>query len=379
VATVGGIGSAAARMLRAGASAPTSAAQPGVITVRVPAVAVGALAVGATAGLAWWLLRGRNQGGADPAVPTEQPKPLPAPSTVDVRLGQLNVRNLFDLVDDPRKQDVVPDPAAHELHLRKLALTLRDTMGAPDVVALQEVENIEVLRTLASRPELAGLGYEPILLEGRDPRGIDVAMLYRADRVRPTSIQAWDPDGVSATGRKVKTFTRPPLVVRFEPTSTGDARAGAFDVVSAHLTSRLQGDDGERRRAQQASALADAIDGARLADPRTPLLLAGDLNMTPEEAPYLQLVARDAAGGARLLEPLLGITEGERHSYRRGSVRELLDHVLVTPDPSVVVGGARILHVNTTAGAALARNPDVPDGASDHDPIVLELALGSRG
>lgn len=94
---------------------------------------------------------------------TRATEPLATGST-RVRIGQLNVKNLFDTVDEPRRQDTVVTAATLESQLGKLALTLRDTMGAPDVVALQEVENIGVLRQLAAHPLLAELGYEGELL-----------------------------------------------------------------------------------------------------------------------------------------------------------------------------------------------------------------------
>lgn len=288
----------------------------------------------------------------------------------EITLGQLNTGNLFDTEDTPRRQDDVPTADEYEQHLRKLALTLRDTMGGPDVVTLQEVENERVLEDLVDRPELADLGYRPIIREGRDIRGIDVAMLYREDRVEPAAIATWDPDGESATGRRSKVFTRPPLVVDFQSSGSSDASRGAVTVATVHLTSKVQGEAGERRRLQQSAAITDAVNAARSAAPSTPVVISGDFNMTSDEQPYRTLRS-DAARGADLLAPLDEIAEEDRYSYRRGSKRDLLDHVLVTSD--LAASEARIPHSNTAATAAIKRDPDQPGGASDHDPVVLRL------
>ncbi|MCZ4496096.1 MAG: hypothetical protein JWM25_679, partial [Thermoleophilia bacterium] len=58
--------------------------------------------------------------------PTQPAAPQPAPQQ-DISIGQLNAYNLFDTVDDPRKQDDVRTEAEYDLHLHRLALTLRDT------------------------------------------------------------------------------------------------------------------------------------------------------------------------------------------------------------------------------------------------------------
>lgn len=372
----------------AAATAPTAARAPGSFTLSLRVstpVLVGGIALLGAAGLGAWFLARRGSDPAPPAPnptpptpsPTAPPTPTPTPAPVpqpafDVRVGQLNAKNLFDTVDDPAKQDDVPTAEHHAQHLRKLALTVRDVLHAPDVIALQEVENEHALRELATHPELAGLGYEGILREGRDPRGIDVALMYRRDRVQPVAIETWDPLGASPSGRRTRTFTRPPLVVDFAPAGAPDGSSN-LRVATAHLTSRLQGADGERRRSDQAAALSAGVDAAAGG---AGLVLAGDLNMAPGEAPYEALVGpRDAAAGPRLLEPLSAIPLEERYSYRRGRTRELLDHVLVTPRAGLQVTDPAIPHVNTEATAAAVRDPDHPAGASDHDPVVVRVRV----
>ena len=136
-----------------------------------------------------------------------------AATTESVTVMTFNVQNLFDNVDDPGKDDKAYLPiaakqnAAHveacneidvdrwrdeclnldwsdaaiDVKLDVLAASIRqvdDGRGA-DIIALQEVENAAILDRLRSE-KLADLGYlPPVLIEGGDLRGIDVAFLSR--------------------------------------------------------------------------------------------------------------------------------------------------------------------------------------------------------
>jgi endonuclease/exonuclease/phosphatase family metal-dependent hydrolase len=132
-----------------------------------------------------------------------------------VTIMTFNVENLFDTRDDAGKDDrtylplamkqtaehkaacaEVEVPAWREQCLdwdwsedileRKLAvlaeaiLQVNDGQG-PDILALQEVENLPILERLRTE-YLSGSGYRPsILIEGYDNRGIDVAFLSKLE------------------------------------------------------------------------------------------------------------------------------------------------------------------------------------------------------
>jgi len=143
--------------------------------------------------------------------PAEETVVEPAPTTVTIMT--LNAQNLFDNEDDPNKDDKAYLPAeakqsdAHiaacneieveswrdeclyldwtggaiDYKMELLSAVIRqidDGRGA-DIIAFQEVENIEILERLRSE-FLADAGYgAPILIEGDDLRGIDVAFLSK--------------------------------------------------------------------------------------------------------------------------------------------------------------------------------------------------------
>jgi len=152
----------------------------------------------------------------DPSTRSSADKIGPAAAQSDlaqISIMAFNVENLFDTDDDPGKNDATylpastkSDPehiaacnlievdswredclyldwgeAALRFKLEQLAATIlayNEGLG-PDIIALQEVENIRVLDRLR-RDHLGAADYgPPILIEGGDARGIDVAFLSR--------------------------------------------------------------------------------------------------------------------------------------------------------------------------------------------------------
>lgn len=139
-----------------------------------------------------------------------------------VSIMAFNVENLFDNRDDPGKDDKTFLPiaakrsAAHKAECAKIEverwrkqcldwdwsdatidrklsavaaaiLQVGDGRG-PDIVALQEVENLGILERLRTE-YLADAAYGPaILIEGNDRRGIDVAFLSRLELAEPARL-----------------------------------------------------------------------------------------------------------------------------------------------------------------------------------------------
>jgi predicted extracellular nuclease len=344
------------------------------------------LLLGGAAALGALLLTGcsRRQPQAAPPPTSQEPSrstggPTPTPPTAsDVTIGQLNAQNLFDTVDTPRVQDEVLTPEAYERKLGKLALAIRDSMGTPDVVAMQEVENEQVLRDLAARPELREFGYAPLIVEGSDPRGIDVAYLYRPAKVDLLRSEQRRTTYVSDSGRNIQLFTRPPLVATFQPhAASADARAGAaFTMINNHFTSQLQGDDGARKRLLQAAfvrSLADGSAGVELLDPARVVVL-GDLNEGLDGPAYAQLVSGPSEERPAYVNAATHLPEADRYSWRDGTHRQLLDHVLLPPALDARVGVVHIPHINSDPSEREADVPGTPLRSSDHDPVVVTFA-----
>ncbi len=111
-----------------------------------------------------------------------------------------NVENLFDPENDPRPGDDEFTPQGerhwtpHKLeqktaHLAKV-IVAAGGWEKPAIVGLCEVEDRFVLEKLINHPLLKKTGYHIIHKDAPDHRGIEVAMLYRADVFAPESYSA---------------------------------------------------------------------------------------------------------------------------------------------------------------------------------------------
>ena len=109
-------------------------------------------------------------------------------------IGFYNVENLFDIYDDPVKNDeeFLPDgrnnwtQAKYEKKLHNIARVInamKEENGVyHTVLGVSEIENRLVLEDLVSLPELAGANYQIVHYDSPDARGVDVALLYRPDQ-----------------------------------------------------------------------------------------------------------------------------------------------------------------------------------------------------
>lgn len=290
-----------------------------------------------------------------------------------LRIAQLNAHNLFDTVDD-RQQDDVVSPAELQLKLDKLAHAIADDLDSPDIVAMEEVENLAVLERLAGHPLLAKGGYRAVLLEGSDPRGIDVGVLYRDTSVglsSATQLNTMVPSG--ASGRLTKLFTRPPLVARFDPVGGAVDAAEGVTLLVNHFTSKLGGADADVRRLAQAQFVDQAVATMVGLDPSVRALVVGDLNAGEGEPAYQALM--DASTGAGLVDVTLGIPPDDRFTYIFRAHRDKLDHMFASPALAEAIEGATILHSNTSASEEDRMDPTTGRGASDHDPLVATFAI----
>ena len=237
----------------------------------------------------------------------------------------MNCENLFDTRHDPSKQDqeFLPDGPRHWTTYRywqKLndvgRAILACSYDLPDVVALCEVENDTVLHDLSRRSLLRNAGYEYLMTESPDVRGVDVAILYRPARFQPLCYE-------SLYVKPVKGMrpTRDILYVKGRIV-TGDTLH--FFIV--HAPSRYGGERTSRPfRLQVARVLAHAIDSL---GGLQNIVVAGDFN-DYDNSPALKLLYR--SGMSNITKNAAGSLNRARATYRFKGLWRSLDHVLVSP------------------------------------------------
>ncbi len=265
------------------------------------------------------------------------------------RLMTWNPKNLFDPYP-PHPEDLpLPSPEEYEVALAKVAHTIV-AGGAPDVVALQEVENSTVLEALVSHPALAPFAYRPVLVEGSDPRGIDVAYLVRQDGVELLEIRQ------VATPKELT--TRPMLLLRL--------RIGAEP--NNHFTALSDGEsESQPRQTAQAVWVAEIVKSLLATEPQACLAVMGDLNAFPDSPPITTLLQ------VGLEDPFKHLPETERYTYIYQGISQTLDYILVTPCLMDLLERADVLRLNADYPPPLP-NDTSPEHKSDHDAVVITFS-----
>lgn len=333
---------------------------------------------------------------------TARPVPGVAPAALgEFTVASFNLENLFDPIDTPGKADPCDrdqrgrpcaeriTPADYALKLTKAGQAIRDSLGAPTIVAVQEVESLDVLNALAATPELAPYGYGAVLLEGLDPRGIDVGLLYRDDRatvIRAEQRNACATDDLGFGGGEARcstrgdgvldgyaVATRPPLIVSLTVRDSAGTVERPLTVIVNHWKSRAgtdpTGQQFTARRVAEAQLVAGVVNELLAADPNAAIMVVGDLNDFVDSAPLRALTEGTPLRNLATIAP-----ESGRYSYIYQGLSQILDHLLVTPNLRAATIGFTYLHLNADYPAALAAQPN-PYRVSDHDPPLGRFRL----
>lgn len=327
-----------------------------------------------------------------------------------VSVMTFNVENLFDAQDDPGKEDHTYLPAARKktaahrelceriprkpwreecLHwdwseeavgakiarVAAAVLQIADGRG-PDVVVLQEVENLAVLERLR-REGLKAAGYRPaVLIEGDDARGIDVGVLTRlkpggTPRLHKIPFEHMTP----AQLRDSRGILEVPLLL---PDGT------PLTVFAVHLPAPFHPREFREQALSHLAGLKRALPAGTLA------LAAGDFNV-PYEEDAKHRVWRRLAEPEWLVAHRIGCGDCRGTSYYPPQDSwSFLDTVLLSRGlhpagdaPWVVLPeSVRVADAapeqRTERGTPWSFEPGSKRGTSDHWPLVVELARRAR-
>ncbi|MBI1792475.1 MAG: hypothetical protein HYR60_33550 [Acidobacteria bacterium] len=237
--------------------------------------------------------------------------------------------------------------------LDRLAAGIRGQLRSPELVAIEEVEDLELLAELGAR---AG-GYQAVLLKGCDFSGINVGLLYNPDRVRvltTTQLQAEAPQFRKGPctlpdGRRFSQilFDRPPL--RADLALDGIP----VTVLVNHWRSQIGG-RGEQRQAS-AEFLVEELRRAAIPN----LIVLGDFNDSEDSEPVRTLAERAGLTNTTWLAPL-----DVRYSLLFEGISQALDHILLSPSLAGRLIDSGYAHYN-------ADFP--PERAADHDNPWVRL------
>jgi uncharacterized protein len=327
-------------------------------------------------------------------------QPVTAPAPYEFTIASFNLQRFFDTTDDTGISDAVLTAAAFATRLNKISLTVRDVLRAPDIIGVQEVENLTTLQAIATKINDdavasggANSGYQAYLVEGNDPGGIDVGFLVKGARTRVDEVVQLGKDATyldPLSNQQATLNDRPPLLLR---AVIQNPAGGLFavTVIVNHLRSLLSLTDpatGARVRAKrlaQAEFLANLIQARQTANPNELIVAIGDFNAFQFSDGYVDSIGSikgtptPANGvllpGADLVNPdLINLTEllnpEQRYSYIFNGSAQTIDHVLITSNLRPLLSRYEIARSNADFPEALRNVPTRPERVSDHDAPI---------
>ena len=316
-------------------------------------------------------------------------------------VATFNLHDLFDTVDDPLKDDTVLSSTEYQRRLQKRLLAVHTELKEPHILAVQEVESLAVLQDLVGRPEIQA-DYDAVWVDGPDPRGLEVAVLYRADLLELVSYQtrqdcttlidglgpdgnddvhnpqnalACDTDG-NGTFDGNRLFSRPPLVARFKVCPAGCQEPGGeqgeifyLQVIANHWKSKTEDtrwtEYTQPRRILEAQFVSELVQEIHSANPDDSLLILGDLNDFPVSQPLTILK------NAGLVDLVSRIEKSARYTYVFQGVSQVLDYVLFYPSRDLAPVTVTPVHINADYPAIYEGQADTFLRSSDHDPLLV--------
>lgn len=330
---------------------------------------------------------------AEPALP----RPVPLRQAGEFTVATQYLDALYDTVNDAATADVVNTNAMFVLQLGKISAQIRTVLGAPDVVAMQNVENLTVLEALAQRirDDDASVDYAAHLIEGGASNGLDIGLLTRSDTVEVHSVTAIGV-GMTLTTDGSPLFAQPPLVL--EGAYLGDHGKTLIAVLGVQLATRAGIDDLDAalvkaRRVEQADYLAAYVQARQSANPYLRLIVAGNFNAHEFSDGYVDVLGKvtgdpdpggDEANTLDVVDPdlinlTLALPAAERYSHVEQGSAEALDHILTGVPANALVSLVAYTRGNADAPAVYELQPDVALGSSSRDGQVAFLQQPAAG
>ena len=346
------------------------------------------------------------------------PVPVAPPGAGEYTLASLDLQRFYDDVDDMSIGEPVLTTVAFANRVEKASRAIRQFLWTPDIVAVQEAENLPALQVLASRVNADAVtagdpdpGYVAFLVEGQDPSGLDIGFLVRTSPVsgsRPrVAVQAVvqelagtllvNPDSSTAS-----LWEHPPL--RLDAVVNGSGGVSqAIEVINVQFRSRddidgiapgtngwaMVGAEVRGRRHSQASDLADLVQTRQTADPTERIAVVGGFESFPFNDGFVDVLATlrgtpapdsetaVSGDGADRVNPDLQLLEPEIPGYSvidRGDAAAT-DHVVVTDDLEEKATGLQYAHIAADFPETARNTALTATRVSDHDPLVASFVL----
>lgn len=309
----------------------------------------------------------------------------------EATIGTLNLHRFFDDDDDPNLSEPLPTPEEYHGKLNKLSKYIREVLLAPDILAVQEAENLNVLSDLANKikSDDGRLAYTPYLVEGNDVGGIDVGFLIHNSITVDTIAQLGDAETFTFDGSLL--HDRPPLLLR-ATLPNGEP----ISIMNLHLRSLSGIDDpvdGTRvrqKRHEQATSVSLLVQNQQAGNSDANLVVIGDFNAFQFTDGYVHVLGQITGAPAdatqalipgtdnvnpNLINETLSLPPVELYSFDFQGSAQAIDHVLVSQVLEPLVSGIAYGRGNADAATIYESDGSTALRASDHDGLVLYVKL----
>ncbi len=308
------------------------------------------------------------------------PQPVRSKAGGEVTVASLNLLNLRESNADLRYQ--------------KLSLYIREVLGSPDVIGVQEVYQQAALAKLATQisTDDPNVVYTAHVVQTANSQA--VGFLVRSG----VTVEAGSPTehGSGETFVDPRDNSNDPVHDRLPLMLKASVGDFAFTVIDIHNRSLIDTDDPARGVWVRAKRLAQAQSVARLVQQQNgagaKLVVVGDYNAYQFTDGYVDVVgqikgslrpSRNLLSGPDLVQPNLcnlvdGMPAAEQYSLLFVGTPQALDHALVNRPMSRHVVEMQYGRGNVDA-AGVERNNANALGSSDHDGLVVFLSTTDRG
>ena len=346
------------------------------------------------------ILTDPNSGATASGNVSATPVPVAAPN--ELTIANFNMEHFYDTVNDPTTDDVALTPTAFANRLNKASLAIRNVLNTPDIIGIEEMENLATLQTLAAKIDAdataAGQpapGYQTFLFPGNDISGINTALLVKST-INVTSVVQVGKDTtfVQPDGSTALLNDRPPLVMTASASQPGSDTSLPFTMVVNHLRSLLSIDDpvdGPRVRAKrevQAEFLANLLQAHQAAGEN--VISVCDCNSFEFSDGYVDVVGailghpvpadQVVLASPDLVDPDLTdlistLPHDQQYSYDFNGSHQTLDHVIVNQSLLAKFSRYAIARNDADFPEVFRNDPNRPERISDHDMPVAYFIL----
>lgn len=314
-----------------------------------------------------------------------------------IRVMFYNTENLYDTEDDPatNDDDFTPTGKMHWTKLRydKKLINIYKVITAvggwqpPEIIGLSEIENRKVLNDLFLNTPLSAFRYGIVHYESQDPRGIDVGLAFRSDRMRVYKQEKIIIHNREHPHMKTRDILFASFIVDKKDT---------LNVFVNHWPSRRRGElESEDLRLNVASILRFKIDSLQKHNEHAKILIMGDFNDEPNNESITNLLKSQQitqyTSDSKLFNlsyKLLQTSQIGTHKFRGNW--EILDQIIVsgsllnaahglsTKEQNIHIFSANFIFLKNKKNDGIRpyptySGPKYLGGYSDHLPIFLDL------